>query len=103
MRKPCVYILRCADNKLYVGATTNLTQRLHQHESGTDEEGFTAGRLPVVLEFAMEFPTIGEAAVAEKTLKRWSHGKKEALIRGDAEALKQLAMCRNRTSHLRPK
>jgi predicted GIY-YIG superfamily endonuclease len=99
MRKPCVYILRCADNKLYVGATTNLTQRLHQHESGA-VEGFTASRLPVELAFSMDFPTVYEAAATERKLKRWSHGKKEALIHGDEEALKQLAMCKNSTSHL---
>ena len=28
------YILRCADNKLYVGATTDIEERLMRHLSG---------------------------------------------------------------------
>jgi predicted GIY-YIG superfamily endonuclease len=46
----------------------------------------------------MEFPSIDEAARAEKQIKDWSRGKKEALIRGDLDALRALARCRNETN-----
>jgi len=34
----------------------------------------------------------------EKQLKRWSRAKKEALIKGDFDELKNLAQCRNETN-----
>ena len=34
MDKAATYILRCADNKLYVGSTTNIEERLKRHKAG---------------------------------------------------------------------
>ena len=99
MRRPCIYILRCADRSYYVGATTHLTQRLHQHEAGV-VPGFTQNRLPFEVVLVLEFPTIPEAAQAERKVKRWSRAKKEALIRDDFGALKNLAACKNSTHYL---
>jgi predicted GIY-YIG superfamily endonuclease len=96
--KPRIYILRCADNSLYTGASSDLDHRLEQHASGA-ERGFTSTRLPITLAFTMNFPTMYEAAVAERTIKRWSRAKKEALIKGDDVALHELAACRNKTHH----
>ena len=96
--KPCIYILRCADNSLYTGASSNLEHQLEQHAGGA-VRGFTSTRLPITLVFSTEFPTMYEAAVAERIIKRWSRAKKEALIRGDEGALHELAACRNKTHH----
>jgi putative endonuclease len=45
----------------------------------------------VELIFSQWFDRIADAIENERKLKRWSRAKKEALIRGDFEALQQLA------------
>jgi predicted GIY-YIG superfamily endonuclease len=97
VKRPCVYILQCSDGTYYTGSTTNLPQRLAQHESGT-VSGYASCRVPFHLVYVCELPTIIEAASAEQQIKGWTRAKKEALIGGDFELLKQLATCRNRTN-----
>ena len=86
-----VYILKCADGRYYVGSTrASLDQRLAEHEAGTFD-GWTARRRPVVLAHAQPFDRITDAIAAERRIKGWSRAKKEALMRGDFEALRQLS------------
>lgn len=80
--KPCVYILRCANGKYYVGSTSNLTERLHQHDKGWGC-GFTKSHLPVTLVYTEEHDTIEQAYLRERQLHGWSRAKKEKLINGD--------------------
>jgi len=85
-----VYMLRCSDGSYYVGSTrTDLEQRIEQHNAGYFG-GYTAKRRPVALVFAQEFQWITDAIAAERQLKGWS-AKKEALSRGDYDAIKALA------------
>jgi len=85
-----LYILRCADGAYYTGHTDNLELRIAQHEQGTFE-GYTSMRKPLVLAYSQEFSSREEALAAEMQVKRWSRAKKEALIRGDFDALRQAA------------
>lgn len=86
-----LYILRCADNSYYVGTTrTDLETRVAQHNAGSFG-GYTARRRPVVLVFHQEFARVTDAIAAERQVKGWSRAKKEALVRGDFEALRHLA------------
>ena len=86
-----VYILLCADGSYYVGtAQQGLERRLAEHERGL-AAGYTAWRRPVELVFTQEFEAITDALAAEQKLKGWSRAKKEALIRGDFDALPGLA------------
>ena len=86
-----VYIVRCIDGRYYVGSTrSNLEQRIAQHNAGTFG-GFTSSRRPVQLVYQQEFDNIVDAIAMERRLKGWSRAKKEALMRGDFEALKLLA------------
>ena len=84
------YILLCADGLYYTGHTDNLEYRIGQHQSGLIE-GFTSSRLPVRLMWSQDFPSRYEALDAEMRIKKWSRAKKEALIRGDWEALSHFA------------
>ena len=84
------YILRCADDTLYVGHTENLASREQTHNDGKGAK-YTAARRPVRMVYAEEHSSAGAAIARERQLKRWSHNKKEALIRGDRAALKSLA------------
>jgi putative endonuclease len=53
--------------------------------------GYTATRRPVRLVFSQWFERITDAIAAERQIKGWSRAKKEAVIRGDFEALPALA------------
>ena|SRR5438045_8777630 len=87
-----VYIVTCADNTYYVGHTEDLQARISAHN---DRRGasWTGARRLVRLVYYESFPTELEAVQRERQLKRWSREKKEALIRGDKQALKQFSRC----------
>lgn len=87
---PYMYILQCADGSYYVGSTRNLEVRLAQHKNGDGAE-YTRRRRPVELVYSAEFSNVAEAFAAEKRVQGWSRAKREALIRGDFEAIRMLA------------
>ena len=84
------YMLRCSDGSYYVGHTDDLTARIGAHQSGLIE-GYTRKRRPVTLVWSQDFPDRDEAFRAERQLKGWSRAKKEALIRGDWDAVQVLS------------
>ena len=94
-----VYILRCADDRYYVGSTRgSLEKRVAEHNAGT-YGGYTRSRRPVQLVYQESFERITDAVAAERQLKGWGRAKKEALMRGDFERLKWLAKpARNRAT-----
>ena len=85
-----MYILRCRDGSYYVGSTTSGDYRIQQHKDGLGGD-YTRRRLPVELVYGEEFPTLHKAFLAERQVKGWSRLKKEALIRGDYDALPELS------------
>jgi putative endonuclease len=85
-----LYVLRCSDGSFYTGSTNNLDARMAQHGAG-EASAYTAKRLPVELIYTCEFDSLREAFYAERQLKGWSRGKKEALIRADYDALVELS------------
>jgi predicted GIY-YIG superfamily endonuclease len=93
-----VYMLRCADDSLYVGHTDDLAGRVEAHRARR-YAGYTAKRLPVSLIFADTFRTREEAFAAERRIKGWSRAKKLALVRGDWETVRQLAAVRAPDRH----
>jgi putative endonuclease len=84
-----VYILRCADNSLYIGSTHDIEARTLKHNEGTACT-FTRRRRPVVLVYSEPCASEADASARERQLKRWTRAKKEALIAGDHALLKQL-------------
>ncbi|ASY45523.1 MAG: TrmJ/YjtD family RNA methyltransferase [Pseudomonadota bacterium] len=84
------YMLHCADGSYYVGHTDNLEQRIAQHQSG-EISGYTQTRRPVALVWSQDFGTRDEALSAEQQIKGWSRKKKEGLIAGDWDAIRQAA------------
>ena len=81
-----MYILKCSDSSYYTGSTSNLERRMSQHQIGL-LKGYTSSRLPVELVWSAEFATEHEAFLCERQIKGWSRAKKEALIRGDFDAI----------------
>ncbi len=75
-----VYMLRCADDSLYSGVTTDLTRRCKQHDSGTASR-YTRSRRPVALVYQEAHASRGLALQREAALKALSRLEKEALLR----------------------
>ena len=85
-----VYMLRCADDSLYVGSTTDLEARLQQHRVGEGAR-YTRTRLPVRLIWSHETEHVGEAFALEKQIQNWGRAKRLALAAGRLEDLPDLA------------
>ena len=77
-----VYLLRCADDTLYCGWTTDLEHRVRVHNSGRGAK-YTRSRLPVRLVYFEEFEDRKEALSREWHLKRLTREQKLALIRNE--------------------
>ncbi len=90
-----LYILKCADDSLYVGSTTALYHRLHQHEEGLGA-AYTRRRLPVELVYVEEHEHIGAAFAREKQIQNWSRAKRLALIEQRWDDLHELARKRGK-------
>ena len=84
------YILRCADGTYYTGHTDDLERRVGQHQTG-EVAGHTHDRRPVELMWSQDFGTRLEALAAETQVKDWSRKRKEALFRGDWDAVSAAA------------
>lgn len=74
-----VYILRCADNTLYTGWTTNLDKRLKTHNNGKGAK-YTRARLPVEIVYFEEFDNKKDAMKRECEIKKLSRKEKLNLI-----------------------
>jgi putative endonuclease len=78
MPEAWVYLLRCRDGSLYTGWTVDLERRIARHRAGTASR-YTASRLPVELELAIEMPTRTAARREEARIKRLPRAAKLAL------------------------
>jgi putative endonuclease len=85
--KHFVYMLRCADDSLYTGYTTNLEQRIAEHNGeGETKKARSAGarytrpRRPVVLVYFETFKTRSEAMQREYAIKQLTRIEKQALV-----------------------
>mgnify|MGYP001223461739 FL=1 len=74
-----LYIIRCNDNTLYIGITSNLKQRIESHNKGTGAK-YTRGRGPVKLVYTESYPDRSKASQREYALKKLSLREKINLI-----------------------
>ena len=75
-----VYLMASAKNgTLYIGVTSNLIQRVHQHKTGVFE-GFTSRYAVHSLVWFDSTPSIEGAILREKQMKNWKREWKVALI-----------------------
>ena len=77
-----VYIIRCADNSLYTGITTDLERRLREHRGGKGAK-YAKGRTPLRLVWRAGAKDRACAARLEHAIKRLGKPGKERLIKGD--------------------
>ena len=74
-----VYLLRCSDDTLYCGWTTDVERRLGEHQAGRASR-YTRSRLPVALAWSRQVASRGEALREEHRIKRLSRAEKLRLI-----------------------
>jgi putative endonuclease len=68
---------------LYIGVTSDLERRLHEHATGLGNADTFTGRYQTnLLVYFEQAPDAQQAIAREKQLKGWSRAKKEALIAG---------------------
>ena len=93
-----IYILLCADGTYYTGLTRDVEARLEEHQEGHYPESYTFRRRPVRLVWSEVVQDYSEALQWEQQIKKWTHRKKEALIRGGLEAVHELVKSERRRS-----
>ncbi|AKC77159.1 GIY-YIG nuclease family protein [Staphylococcus sp. EG-SA-6] len=79
MAKHYVYIVKCKDNSLYTGYTTNVEARIATHNAGKGAK-YTKTRRPVVLVYQEMFSSKSEAMRREYEIKTFSRQQKLKMI-----------------------
>ena len=74
-----VYVLRCADDTLYTGYTTDVDRRVDEHNEGQAAK-YTRGRTPVELVHQETFETRSAATSREAEIKAMTREEKLGLV-----------------------
>ena len=77
-------MVRCADDTLYTGVTTDLARRVKEHNGeGVKDKGakYTKARRPVVLVYSEEIEDRSKAQIREAKLRRLSREEKIKLAK----------------------
>lgn len=81
-----VYILRCEDNTLYTGITTDVKRRFLEHsEDKVKGAKYTKAHKPKEIAAAWEVGTKSDASKLEYRIKKLEKAEKETLISEDSE------------------
>jgi putative endonuclease len=78
-----VYLLRCADDSLYCGWTTDVERRLEAHGAGTASR-YTRSRLPVELATVITVADRSAALREEARIKRLPRAAKLRMVEARA-------------------
>lgn len=79
-------MLRCADNSIYTGITTNLERRVAEHNNDNRKGArYTRARRPVTLAYQEACKDRSQASKREYELKRLSHSDKVSLLSSSLE------------------
>jgi len=91
MSKWSVYIIRCANNALYTGITTDIERRLQEHQ-GKNGKGAKAlkGKGPLQIVWHTTAKDRSHASKLEYNIKQLSKADKERLVTGDDRLLTTL-------------
>ena len=76
-----VYMLRCADNSLYTGITTDISRRVKEHNNDNKLGAkYTRARRPVALVYQQGCLSRSDASSNEYRLKKLNKKSKESLV-----------------------
>ena len=78
-----LYLIRCKDNSLYTGITTDVRRRLQEHQAGGKRSArYLRGKGPLILAFSCPLDNRSEALRTEYAVKQLSKALKEQIISG---------------------
>lgn len=83
------YILRCEDNSLYCGYTTDIDRRTKEHQKGIGSKYVRAHKFKK-MEVVITSESKSSAMRLEAAIKKLSKKKKEQLVSGEIEILQSL-------------
>lgn len=86
-----VYILKCSDETLYTGWTTDLKKRIKIHNSGKGAK-YTRGRTPVKLIYYEKYDDKLIAQRREREIKKLKRDKKIKLIEDNNNSIFKLEL-----------
>lgn len=75
-----VYLLRCNDNSLYAGVTTDISRRIDEHNNSKLGAKYTRARRPVSLAYLEEANNKSTACQREYQIRHLTKLKKEHLV-----------------------
>jgi len=75
-----LYILKCADETLYTGITTDLKRRVFEHNNSKLGAKYTSARRPVELVYSKKFKNRSLASGEEARIKKLRRVDKLKLI-----------------------
>jgi len=76
-----MYVVRCSDDSLYCGISTDVDRRFQEHQAmGRKTAKYLRGRGPLILTYKEKIGTRSQAQVAEYEFKQLSKQEKEALL-----------------------
>lgn len=81
-----VYLIRCADNSLYTGITTDVEKRFKTHAAGKGAK-YVKARRPLELVFSQEVGGRGDALRVEYAVKQLTKVQKERIVLGELDCL----------------
>ncbi len=73
-----IYMVRCSDDSLYSGYTTDIEKRVQTHNAGNGAK-YTRSRLPVTLAYCQRLPDASSAMRQEVFLKQLSRRQKQLM------------------------
>lgn len=74
-----VYILRCSDNSLYTGITTDIKKRVAEHNNGKGSK-YVRSRLPAEVVYSEKLGSKSDALKREIDIKKMSRGEKVLFV-----------------------
>ena len=76
-----LYVVRCGDDTLYTGVTTDLNRRVNEHNTSKRGAKYTKTRRPVNLIWSNKYNNRSEAQSAEYNFKKLSRKQKLDIIK----------------------
>jgi len=74
-----LYVLRCCDETLYTGYTTDVERRVREHDAGEGAK-YTRGRTPVELVHVEGFDSKSAAMSREYEFKEYTRRRKDRVV-----------------------
>lgn len=76
-----VYMLKCSDDTIYTGITTDLNRRVEEHNSSLKGAKYTRTRRPTELIYSEQHEDKSSASKREHEIKKFSRVQKLGLLK----------------------